>query len=343
MDGNIQFGIQVGNILEFNADVVFFKYAQSFYGADAAAVNAVTSSGLGITGPWPQPGNFKIVNSKGALASPVAVFLGVKPLFALDYNDIRDFGFRSVEWLANHLPSAQHAAMTMHGPGIGLDDVEAAQALLAGCKLGVQNFSPRALERITWVEIDKKRADRFRVLLKSAFQEVHGVLPGSPPWEPEPRSEPQVPTSEILTEAAEVGEASKAPVAKQFGKKPHIFVAMPFSKEFDDTFHFGIQSPVRRVGFLCERIDQETFTGDVLDRIKQKIEAASIIIGELTGNNANVYLEIGYAWGKGRPTILLSKEETTFDTRNQKILRYSSIKELSNKLTKELRNFKQGL
>ena len=84
---------------------------------------------------------------------------------------------------------------------------------------------------------------------------------------------------------------------------------MPFGRAFEDTFRFGIQSPVRKVGFLCERIDQETFTGDILERIKQKIETASIVIGELTGNNANVYLEIGYAWGKGRPTILVTKRD----------------------------------
>ncbi len=50
--------------------------------------------------------------------------------------------------------------------------------------------------------------------------------------------------------------------------------------------------------------------GDVLEQVKKKIEeTASVVIAVLTEANQNVYLEIGYAWGKGRPTILLVKKE----------------------------------
>jgi hypothetical protein len=345
----VQFAIEVGDIVTFDADVLFFKYAQAFYGADAKVVRAITASGLDLGEAWPEPGDFKMVETKGSLPSPNVIFLGVKPLWDLDYKDIHDFGFRTAQFIAEHVPYAKHLAMTMHGSGFGLDEIEAAQAQMIGCQLGLQTFFPPSLERITWVEIDKKRADRFRGLLRSAFQEVNlGALPGSPtslPTMPLSRApEPRDPTSvEILSETRQAREVLKTAFSKQFGRKPHIFVAMPFAREFDDTFHFGIQGPVRKVGFLCERIDQETFTGDVLERIKQKIETASIVIGELTGNNANVYLEIGYAWGKGRPTILLTKEEPKFDARGQRILRYDTIKELNNKLTKELRNLKQGM
>jgi hypothetical protein len=44
-----------------------------------------------------------------------------------------------------------------------------------------------------------------------------------------------------------VGEGSRA--------KRHIFAAMPFAKEFDDRFHYGIQSAAEAAGFLCERAD----------------------------------------------------------------------------------------
>jgi hypothetical protein len=273
------------------------------------------------------------------------MFLGVKRLWDLDYKDIFDFGFRAVALIATHVPSAKHVAMTMHGSGFGLDEIEAAQAQIAGCQLGLSTSPPPSLERITWVEIDEKRADRFRALVSSQSPKVKpgSPLPGKPPITPLAPG-PQDPASvENLSDSGSTRELLKTASLKQFGAKPHVFVAMPFAKEFDDTFHFGIQSPVRKVGFLCERIDQETFTGDVLERIKQKIETASMVIGELTGYNANVYLEIGYAWGKGRPTILLTKEEPKFDARGQKILRYETLTELNDKLTKELRILKRGL
>ena len=315
MPRRVQFVIEVGDVVSFDADVLFLKYAQGFYGADAQVIRAITHSGLDLGKSWPEPGDFKMVKTEGSLPSPNVMFLGVKPLWHLDYKDIHDFGFRAAELIAKHLPHSKHVAMTMHGSGFGLDEIEAAQAQLVGCRLGLQTFFPPNLERITWVEIDKKRADRFRALLSSAFQEVRlGALPGSPPFKPTmpltraPRSR-DTSSIEILSETGQGHEVLKAASSKQFGIKPHIFVAMPFGRAFEDTFRFGIQSPVRKVGFLCERIDQETFTGDILERIKQKIETASIVIGELTGNNANVYLEIGYAWGKGRPTILVTKRD----------------------------------
>ncbi len=121
---------------------------------------------------------------------------------------------------------------------------------------------------------------------------------------------------------------------------------MTEEKDMDDVFYYGIQQPVRAAGFLCERVDQEAFLGDILDRVKQKIETAAVVIAELTGANPNVYLEIGYAWGKGVPTLLLLKDgqELRFDVRGQRCLKYERIRDLEESLAKELQGLKsQGL
>jgi hypothetical protein len=121
---------------------------------------------------------------------------------------------------------------------------------------------------------------------------------------------------------------------------------MTEEKDMDDVFYYGIQQPVRAAGFLCERVDQEAFLGDILDRVKQKIETAAVVIAELTGANPNVYLEIGYAWGKGVPTLLLLKDgqELRFDVRGQRCLKYERIRDLEESLAKELQELKsQGL
>lgn len=41
---------------------------------------------------------------------------------------------------------------------------------------------------------------------------------------------------------------------------------------------------MNNAGFLCERIDHDSFTGDILAQIKKKIETAAIVIAELTGS-----------------------------------------------------------
>lgn len=113
---------------------------------------------------------------------------------------------------------------------------------------------------------------------------------------------------------------------------------MPFHDSFDDIFYYGIQGPIHASGFLCERTDQEFFTGDILERVKQQIETAAFVVADVTAANPNVLLEVGYAWGKGRPTILVTQDPQTlpFDIRNQHCLSYKQIKTLDQLLTKEI-------
>jgi nucleoside 2-deoxyribosyltransferase len=113
---------------------------------------------------------------------------------------------------------------------------------------------------------------------------------------------------------------------------------MPFSADMEDVFYYGIQKPVRELGYICERVDQAAFTGDILQQVRSRIEDADIVIADLTSANPNVYLEVGYAWGKSRPTVLLIKdpEQLRFDVRGQRCLAYKTIKELELRLTTEL-------
>ena len=113
---------------------------------------------------------------------------------------------------------------------------------------------------------------------------------------------------------------------------------MPFSKDLEDVFIFGIQGPINKAGYLCERVDMLSFTGDILERIKSRIETAALVVADLTGANPNVYLEVGYAWGKNRPTLLLSRktDDLKFDVRGQRCLVYDSIVDLSKKLQQDL-------
>ena len=110
-------------------------------------------------------------------------------------------------------------------------------------------------------------------------------------------------------------------------------------------FEYGIQNAVRKAAgdsVLCERADLASFTGDVLDYVRKRIEEADLVVADLTSANANVYLEIGYAWGCRRSTVLLvnakSREhDVKFDLRGQRFIEYKSIKDLETRLESELR------
>jgi len=127
-------------------------------------------------------------------------------------------------------------------------------------------------------------------------------------------------------------------VEKAKASRPHMFIAMPFSPAMEDIYTYGISRAVDANGYSCERIDQGSFTGSIVDEIKEKIETAVAVIADLTGSNPNVHLELGYAWGKQIPTVLLTQKAKAvcFDVRDQRCIEYQNIKTLEELLTKEL-------
>ena len=107
------------------------------------------------------------------------------------------------------------------------------------------------------------------------------------------------------------------------------FVAIPFKEEFFlELWTYSIERSIKssgelqRYGFLCESVDADHFTGDIMDYVNRKLHDAAVVVAELTGSNPNVYLDVGYAWGIGKPTILLARhnQELLFDVRGHRVL-----------------------
>jgi len=305
-----------GDALSANVDVLVLKYAQAYFGLDAAVAQLLADVHPSAS-MRPGPGQYVLVPTKGKLRPRFVLFVGVVSLYAFDYDQIRSFAHRSMEALGASLPEAKTVGLTVHGPGYGLDEKESFLALIAGLQDAYSVGSPPiGLSEVTIIEHNPGRAQR----LSAVFENLRPTVRlGS-------RSEQPITRGRV-----EVGSVPS--------KKPHIFVAMPFSEgEMEDVYGFGIQGPVNASGFLCERVDMTVFTGDVVDRIKNRIDSASLIIAELTGANPNVYLEVGYAWGRGKPTVLLARKGTDmkFDVHGQRCLMYSSITDLSKRLGHEL-------
>ena len=70
---------------------------------------------------------------------------------------------------------------------------------------------------------------------------------------------------------------------------------MPFVSDMDDTF-LMVSEAIEQSGYLCERADIASLTGDVMAWVREKINSAMSIVADLTGSNPNVYLEVGFAW-----------------------------------------------
>jgi hypothetical protein len=143
---------------------------------------------------------------------------------------------------------------------------------------------------------------------------------------------PGQPTSVPATATLNVGTTPAAePV-----KKKSVFVAMPFSEEFEDVYQFGIYSTIRRCGYMCEKVDESVFAGSIVDRIMDGIRNAEFIVADLTLEKPNVYLEVGYAWGMNKRVILVAREgqRLHFDLSHHKCLFYKTIGKLAESLEK---------
>jgi nucleoside 2-deoxyribosyltransferase len=121
--------------------------------------------------------------------------------------------------------------------------------------------------------------------------------------------------------------------------KPFAFVLMPFESTFDDIYRLGIKASCESLGVVAERVDEQRFSETMLDRIYRQIQAADFIIADMTGKNANVFYEVGYAHAKGKRCSLLTQEATDipFDLKHHRHIVYgSSIQKLKSDLEGEL-------
>jgi nucleoside 2-deoxyribosyltransferase len=119
-----------------------------------------------------------------------------------------------------------------------------------------------------------------------------------------------------------------------------VFVLMPFKKSLNKRYVKVIAPVVRNAGMRVERVDKQSFHRQgITEKIVQQIEAADILIADVSGNNPNVLYEVGLAHAKDKLCILLTDnpEAIPFDLKNKRHIVFSGAKDLKNKLRKDLK------
>jgi hypothetical protein len=256
-----------GDALAVSADVLVLKYAQELHGVDKLAVDRLEASGSQVRDLLPKPGESRLIDTMGQFGAPRVLFVGVVTLRAFNYEAIREFSERALTSLAQTTPTASHVALTLHGPGYGLDESEAFRSELAGLIDALESRDcPNGLRCVTIVERNAERVRRLQ-------QQLSTLLPAGIVTNHEQDSH----LASQLEPLRTAGVNSQA--------KAHVFVAMPFAPEFDDRFHYGIQQAANSAGYLCERADLSSFTGDVIAWVKERIDTASLLVADLSMAN----------------------------------------------------------
>jgi hypothetical protein len=310
-------------------DVLILKHADGFHGVDA-----VVSNRIGFTAGVSE-GEAVFWAGRNIEASKV-LYIGVGPLGRFRYPQIRTFGQRALEFTARGSGRTEVICTPLHGPGYGLDEREAFLSLVGGFLDGIESgvFSVD-LKRVEIVELSLTGAARLKRILSEFIASL-------------PRSEDkQTPLPDILTfNFAVASHEGLSSFGIQSEQKTKIFVAMPFAPEHSDVWEIAIQESCQKAGIICERVDEQAYTGDILAQITSRLRNGSGVLALLDGANPNVFLEIGFAWGAGKPTVFIAKKNASlpFDVQGQKCIQYTSIANLRSLLTAELISLKaQGV
>ncbi|WGL99942.1 hypothetical protein QE177_15650 (plasmid) [Arsenophonus sp. aPb] len=122
-----------------------------------------------------------------------------------------------------------------------------------------------------------------------------------------------------------------------------VSVMMPFDKKFNDIYT-SIQTASNNIGFECKRADDFWKNDIIIQDIVTLIDSARIVVCDCTGQNPNVFYEIGIAHTLGCKVILITQEErgTPFDIQHIRSIRYNNdlegLTNLANALQERMNN-----
>jgi hypothetical protein len=103
------------------------------------------------------------------------------------------------------------------------------------------------------------------------------------------------------------------------------FVMQPFAPPHGDYYEKIFKPAIEKTGLLAVRADAEIFgTGKIIDQVWRGINAAKVLVAELTTRNANVFYELGLAHALNKPVVLISSNEpdVPFDLQHIRVIYY---------------------
>lgn len=131
-------------------------------------------------------------------------------------------------------------------------------------------------------------------------------------------------------------------------KKRSVFVIQTFdSGKFDKRYAETIRPGIVKGGAEAQRADEILGVEPIIQKIEDAIRNADICLAEVSQDNPNVWLELGYALALNKPTVILCdrglRDRLPFDVQHRPVIFYSTesksgYDELEAKVASEVRN-----
>jgi len=108
-------------------------------------------------------------------------------------------------------------------------------------------------------------------------------------------------------------------------RAPFCFVVMPFRPELNYFYLYLKKYAHDKHGLRVERGDHSVLTKALMDKVRDKIIEADVILADVTSANPNVLYEIGLAHAFGKPVVFLTQDDPAsapVDVRQFEFIRY---------------------
>jgi hypothetical protein len=124
---------------------------------------------------------------------------------------------------------------------------------------------------------------------------------------------------------------ARSPTLKKLEKAVKVdagdscFMMMPFASPLGDYYSKIYKPAIEKAGLRPVRADTDIFgTGKIIDQIWSGINAAKVLVAELTTRNPNVFYELGLAHALEKPVVLVSSNESDipFDLKHIRVIYY---------------------
>lgn len=152
------------------------------------------------------------------------------------------------------------------------------------------------------------------------------------PGRPRPGVDPaalQEQLEKLAEQLSRLLESRRQPEASQkaapVNRRPQCFIVMPFGiTDLEDLYNEFITPVLEECAVDWTRGDDIFGSNVIMDDVRAAIAAADLVIADLSGQNPNVFYEVGIAHTLGKPVLLLSQsiEDIPFDLRHRRVLAY---------------------
>lgn len=181
---DVSIRLRNGDVLDVETDAIAVQYPQRLHGLIDRVVRLCSAAKRPVL--LPQPGAVRLLEAVAGITARRILIVGVAPVQAYDYRDLRSFAKRAVTHLAS-VPGIHRVALPVYGPpGYRLDEVKAFEAEVGGVLDGMRETpSSSTLNAIALIERDIACAERLTSVLSDMMTPGSGVMqagaPGSGP------------------------------------------------------------------------------------------------------------------------------------------------------------------